>query len=129
MDSLKDAEYSAAVRDSFIDTLKDLKEDMTKFQEMITSTLDMDMISKGEYLVKVDFSEDLAELRDKLKILENRMDEECKSAAFDLGLEAGKSIKLESTPQIGYHFRATSKKVSDPKKLYLKKKHLHINLY
>ncbi|KAL0275389.1 UNVERIFIED_CONTAM: hypothetical protein PYX00_003247 [Menopon gallinae] len=110
LDALKEAEYSAAVRDSFIDSLKDLKEDMTKFQEMISSTLDMDMISKGEYLVKVDFSEDLAELREKLKVLEDRMDEECKNAASDLGLEAGKSIKLESTPQIGYHFRATSKK-------------------
>lgn len=110
--ALKEAEYCGAVRSGFIDTLTDLCEDMAKFQEMVSSTLDMDQVIKGEFLVKPDFSDDLGELRVKLDHLEAEIQKEFSRSAKELQLECDKNIKLEQISHLGYHFRTSSKQVS-----------------
>lgn len=95
----------------FISPLKEVAEDMAKYQEMITSTLDLEQISKGYYLIKAEFSEDLTELKNSLNYLEEEIKKELDVAAMELHLDAGKVLKLETAPQYGYHFRVTNKKV------------------
>lgn len=128
--SLRSAEYCAAVREAFIDTLKDLDEDMEKFKEMIATTIDMDQIARGEYLVKADFSEDLAEFRSRLNELERQMETELNKSARELNLEPGKSIKLETNSQIGYHFRTSNKKVTPVELIlfYISTMNVHQNI-
>lgn len=93
----------------FITPLQELISDLSKYQEMIETTVDMEQAKLGEYVIKPDFDEKLAELREKMDELEADIQSQFRKAASDLGLEAGKSIKLESNAQLGYFFRVTLK--------------------
>ncbi|KAK6631697.1 hypothetical protein RUM43_013761 [Polyplax serrata] len=110
LEALENANYCAGIKDMFISPLKEVAEDMAKYQEMITSTLDLEQISKGYYLIRAEFSEDLTELKNSLNYLEEEIQKELDVAAKELHLDAGKVLKLETAPQYGYHFRVTNKK-------------------
>ena len=112
LESLKTAKYSASVKETFLSPLEEVSEDLSKFQEMISSTLDMDQINKGLFLIKADFSEELSELKASLDYLDEEIQKELGNAARELHLESGKILKLETMPQYGYHFRISNKKVN-----------------
>lgn len=111
LDVLKSANYCAAIKETFISPLEEINENMSKYQELISTTLDLDHVAKGEYLVKADFSEELSELKTSLDYLEKEIQKELDKAARELHLEPGKILKLETISQYGYHFRVSNKKV------------------
>lgn len=79
------------------------------FKSMVEQILDMDEIDKGEYLIKPSFDEELAEFKDKMDGIEEKMNKLLSKSAKDLGLDEGTSIKLDYVSHIGYHFRISLK--------------------
>ncbi|CAG5028212.1 unnamed protein product [Parnassius apollo] len=100
---------SATVHSSLAEPISELHGDLDKFQQMIETTVDMDAVDRGEFLVKPSFDEQLQNLREQLDRLQSMAEKELRAAADNLGLEAGKNIKLENNPQNGFYFRITIK--------------------
>ncbi|CAG9133267.1 unnamed protein product [Plutella xylostella] len=99
----------ACVHSSLTQPLAELRGDLHKYQLMMQSTLDMDAVERGDYLVKPSFDEQLQSLATQLERVQNSADKELSKAARDLGLEAEKTIKLENNSQYGFCFRVTLK--------------------
>ncbi|CAH2084761.1 unnamed protein product [Euphydryas editha] len=100
---------NATLHSSLAEPISELNNDLEKYQQMIEATVDMDAVDRGDFLVKPSFDEQLQNLADQLEKLQSSADKELNKAARDLGLDAGKSIKLESNPQNGFNFRVTLK--------------------
>ncbi|XP_047531319.1 DNA mismatch repair protein Msh2 [Vanessa atalanta] len=99
----------ATLHSSLAEPIAELNNDLEKFQQMIEATVDMDAVERGDYLVKPSFDEQLQSLADQLETLQSSAEKELNKAARELGLDAGKTIKLESNPQNGFNFRVTLK--------------------
>lgn len=77
--------------------------------ELVETTVDLDEVENHEYLIKAEFDESLQECKDNLDYVVTQLESELSKAARDLGLEKGKTIKLESNSQLGHYFRVTLK--------------------
>ncbi|XP_071801096.1 DNA mismatch repair protein Msh2-like [Asterias amurensis] len=97
------------LKEVFSNPIMELLLDFAKYQQMVETTIDLDQVKNHEFLIKPDFDEELTNLREKMDGLENNIQAQLGKAARDLGLEANKTIKLESNNQLGYFFRVTRK--------------------
>ncbi|XP_039754899.1 DNA mismatch repair protein Msh2 [Pararge aegeria] len=100
---------NATVHSSLAEPISELNDDLDKFQQMIETTVDMDAVDRGDFLVKPSFDEQLQSLAGELEKLQSSAEKELSKAARDLGLDGGKTIKLEINPQNGFYFRVTMK--------------------
>ena len=69
----------------------------------------IDASNPHDLCIKASFDEALGKIREEMDALETKISKELDKAARELGLEAGKVIKLESTPQLGWFLRVTQK--------------------
>ncbi|XP_063826756.1 DNA mismatch repair protein Msh2 isoform X2 [Ostrinia nubilalis] len=100
---------NSTVHSSLSEPISELNDDLNKYQQMIEATMDMEAVERGDFLVKPSFDENLQSLGEQLEQLQSSADKELNKAARDLGLDAGKTVKLETNPQGGFCFRVTLK--------------------
>lgn len=108
LEKYNDEKYTN-LKEALISPLQELNEDFTKFCEMVESTIDLERVDNGEFMVRPEFDQDLQELRNQMITIEEEIKDQFYKVAKDLGLEPDKSLKLENCSQIGYYFRVTRK--------------------
>ncbi|KAG7201856.1 hypothetical protein KM043_004574 [Ampulex compressa] len=109
LEQLTSATNVTAARTMFSDPLKELIQDMDKYQQMVEQTIDLEAAEKGDFMVQAAFDDELKELKNTMTEIEEKLQSQLSKAATDLSLEGGKTVKLESNQQFGYYFRVTLK--------------------
>ncbi len=79
--SCNDENPNSTLSNVFIATLEEQINDMSKFQEMIESTLDLSLVDRGEFLIRAEFDD---ELKGTYLLYKNQGDAECASEAISL---------------------------------------------
>ncbi|XP_062614834.1 DNA mismatch repair protein Msh2-like [Saccostrea cucullata] len=111
MDTLEkhSAGIGSLVMEIFVNPTKEILMDFCKFQEMVEETMDLQQVENHEFVIKPGFDEELQALSQRINDLEDRIKSQLNKVARDLGVEANKVLKLESSSQLGYFFRVTRK--------------------
>lgn len=83
-------------------------EELKDFMELIENSVDLDNVDEsGEYMVKPNSDEDIARVSLDINNIMAQARRQLSAVASDLGLEAGKGVKLETDPERGFAFRVT----------------------
>ncbi|KAK9685635.1 MSH2 protein, partial [Basidiobolus ranarum] len=107
-----EVEHKELVDKIYTTKLKGYAEDLTKLQEMIETTIDLDRVDYHEYVIKPDFDDTLKDLREKLDKIMAGIPLEHERISANLGLEIEKKLKLEKSTMYGYCFRVTRTEAS-----------------
>ncbi|XP_065342598.1 DNA mismatch repair protein Msh2 [Cloeon dipterum] len=99
----------SSVKALLLEPLKEKNADMANYVEMVEQTLDIDLASQGEFLIRQEFDDNLKEIQSRRSEMKEEMESALFSASRELDLEANKSMKLEYTAQHGYFYRITLK--------------------
>ncbi|XP_061169324.1 DNA mismatch repair protein Msh2-like [Saccostrea echinata] len=102
-------ENCGLVMEIFVNPAKEILMDFCKFQEMVEETMDLQQVENHEFVIKPGFDEELQALSQRISDLEDKIKSQLNKVARDLGIEANKVLKLESSAQLGYFFRVTRK--------------------
>lgn len=85
--------------------LQEYSTSLSKYTEMVESTIDLKELDRHNYVIKPDYDENLKRLSLKLAQVRDGLDEEHQDVGRDLGLELDKKLHLENNPTHGYCFR------------------------
>lgn len=80
---------------------------LSKYGEMVETTLDLDELDNHSYVIKPDYDERLSKLAKKLREVRDGLDSEHTAVADDLNMELDKKLHLENHQVYGYCFRLT----------------------
>jgi DNA mismatch repair protein MSH2 len=85
--------------------LEELEQSLAPFLQMVQNTVDFEALARHEYLIKAEFAPALMQIHSKRSSLHQKIEQQYLLTAQNLGLEAGKKIKLEKSPQYSFHMR------------------------
>ena len=100
---------NSLITENFTKDIQESLRDFEKYMQLVESTLDLDQVQNGLFLIKSEFDEQLGELRQELDTVENRIQQTLTSLGNELKLEPFKVLKLEHSSIHGYFFRLTMK--------------------
>jgi DNA mismatch repair protein MSH2 len=85
--------------------LRELSQSLSKYAELIETTVDFAALSRHEYIVRADFAESLTDIHTQREAILDSIEVEYDRVVRKLGLEKGKKIKLERNTTYGHFFR------------------------
>lgn len=104
-------QFSALINERFLEPLVVWTDNdhLNKFIALVETSVDLDQLENGEYMISSGYDSRLLELKDEQESLERQIDSLHKQTADDLDLAADKVLKLEKGTQFGHVFRITKK--------------------
>lgn len=113
------------VRRTWCDPLKEHMGPLQKFEEMVQTTVDLDAYEENnEFMIRVEFNEDLATVRQQLTSIRDEINAIHIEASEDLGFDPVKKLKLENHHIHGWCMRLTR---NDAKALRNHKKYIELS--
>ena len=98
---------SPLIQKTFVDPISELSNELENFEKLVETTIDLDRVDEGEFLVNPSVNEILLNLRGKLDGVESSIKKEFSSIQSSLDLKD--ALKLERKDGLGHVFRITRK--------------------
>ncbi|KAJ1673298.1 MSH2 protein, partial [Spiromyces aspiralis] len=92
---------------NFITPIKESMQSLSKLQDLVETTIDLELVDRHEYVIKPEFDSSLRELMNGMEAAMKEMIDEQTRVADALGLEVDKKLKLEKNGVFGYCLRLT----------------------
>lgn len=106
-----DGQFSSLIKERYLDPFELLTDDdhLNKFIALVETSVDLDQLENGEYMISPSYDDALATLKSEQESLERQIHNLHKKTAFDLDLPVDKALKLDKGTQFGHVFRITKK--------------------
>ncbi|TYJ17445.1 hypothetical protein E1A91_A09G052800v1 [Gossypium mustelinum] len=106
-----DGQFSSLIKERYLDPFELLTDDdhSNKFIALVETSVDLDQLENGEYMISPSYDDALATLKSEQESLERQIHNLHKQTAFDLDLPVDKALKLDKGTQFGHVFRITKK--------------------
>ncbi|XP_024030767.1 DNA mismatch repair protein MSH2 [Morus notabilis] len=106
-----DGQFSSLIKERYLDSLEILtdEEHVNKFIGLVETSVDLDQLENGEYMISSSYDPALSLLRDEQESLDREISNLHKQTAKDLDLPVDKGLKLDKGTQFGHVFRITKK--------------------
>ncbi|KAL9109673.1 MAG: hypothetical protein Q9227_005711 [Pyrenula ochraceoflavens] len=111
-ENVMDEQYKDPLDAQYTSKLIDLSRSLSKLQEMVETTVDLDALDRHEFIIKPDFDDSLRIIRKKLDKLAVDMSAEHRRAGKDLNQDLDKKLFLENHRVHGFCFRLTRTEAS-----------------
>ncbi|EDO16300.1 hypothetical protein Kpol_1053p38 [Vanderwaltozyma polyspora DSM 70294] len=124
-DSQTDENIKTLVKESWLDPMLSYTSPLSKLQEMVETTVDLDAYEEhNEFMIKVEFNEELAKIRQELDMMRDQIHTAHIQASEDLGFDPDKKLKLENHHLHGWCMRLTR---NDGKELRKHEKYIELS--
>ncbi|KAL5594325.1 hypothetical protein BROUX41_001267 [Berkeleyomyces rouxiae] len=107
LDGVMDDGHREPLEVAYTNEMRELSNGLSKLQDLVETTIDLDALDNHEFIIKAQFDEKLKVIRQKLDRTRREMDAEFHSSARDLGQEREKKIFMENHKVHGWCMRLT----------------------
>ncbi|KAN0086029.1 MutS domain V domain containing protein [Tylopilus felleus] len=128
IETLEAIQYERQAHEKLVDEVylklfKTLSDSLSKYSDMVETTLDLASLDTHTYTIKPAYDEGLQRLANKLMEARDGLDAEHRAVGKDLGLNLDKKLHLENSATYGYCFRLTK---NDAKAIVNSKKYIEL---
>lgn len=106
-EGVMDEAHKDALDNQYANKIRSYSDSLSKLQEMVETTVDLDALENHEFVIKSEFDDGLRIIRKKLDTLRYNMDKEHQRVADDLNQDMEKKLFLENHRVHGWCFRLT----------------------
>ncbi|EJT99314.1 DNA mismatch repair protein [Dacryopinax primogenitus] len=98
-------EHKELVTDQWVNNLKEYLSSLTKMEEMVVHTLDLEELQNHNYAIKPDFDDDLKHISEEICVVRDKLDAEHRRVSGELDMDMDKKLHLENNSVYGYCLR------------------------
>ncbi|KAJ9479512.1 DNA mismatch repair protein MSH2 [Pseudozyma hubeiensis] len=106
MDTPSDA-HAELLKTTYLDPFELHQAALTKFNELVEATLDLNELAHHNFVIKPDFDDNLRDIKESLDDTRDKLDEQHRLAGQELRMDTEKKLHLENHHVYGYCFRVT----------------------
>ncbi|GAA5811327.1 hypothetical protein MFLAVUS_004760 [Mucor flavus] len=118
-------DITALIQTTYTTKLEEHYSHLTKLEELVVTTIDLDAADNHEYIIKAEYNEELQLIRTEMKGVERQMNLEHERVADQLGLEKEKKLRLENHSAYGHCFRIIGR--TEASKIRNKSEYIELN--
>ena len=111
-EGIMDEQYKEVLDSEYTDKLRSFSDSLSKLQEMVETTVDLEALDNHEFIIKSEFDDGLRIIRKKIDKLRYDLEKEHQRAGEDLNQDIEKKLFLENHRVHGWCLRLTRNKSS-----------------